>query len=86
VNATKKQTPRANTRANAAAREAVIAEYLKALKLPAFAAEYPELVRQAREKAVGTTRTSSGNCWRWKCALVKRAPPKGASRRPAFQT
>jgi DNA replication protein DnaC len=36
-------------RANAAAREAVIAEYLKALKLPAFATEYPALVRQATE-------------------------------------
>lgn len=34
---------------NAAAREAVIAEYLKALKLPAFATEYQGLVRQARE-------------------------------------
>ena len=40
-----KQMPRAN----AAAREAVIAEYLKALKLPAFATEYPGLVRQARQ-------------------------------------
>ena len=40
-----KQMPRAN----AAAREAVIAEYLKALKLPAFATEYPALVRQATE-------------------------------------
>lgn len=36
-------------RVNAAAREAVIAEYLKALKLPAFAAEYKGLVRQARD-------------------------------------
>ena len=36
-------------RTNAAAREAVIAEYLKALKLPAFAVEYPALVRQARD-------------------------------------
>jgi DNA replication protein DnaC len=36
-------------RVNAAAREAVIAEYLKALKLPAFATEYQGLVRQARE-------------------------------------
>src|SRR5215210_4158710 len=36
-------------RVNAAAREAVIGEYLKALKLPAFATEYPGLVRQARE-------------------------------------
>ncbi len=36
-------------RANAAAREAVIAEYLKALKLPAFASEYRGLVRQARD-------------------------------------
>lgn len=35
--------------ANAAAREAVIAEYLKGLKLPAFAAEYAALARQARE-------------------------------------
>jgi DNA replication protein DnaC len=40
-----KQMPRVN----AAAREAVIAEYLKALKLPAFAAEYRGLVRQARD-------------------------------------
>ncbi len=38
-------------RANVAAREAVIAEYLKALKLPAFAAEYEGLVRQARDGA-----------------------------------
>jgi hypothetical protein len=36
-------------RANAAAREAVIAEYLRALKLPAFASEYQGLVRQARD-------------------------------------
>lgn len=36
-------------RVNAAARTAVIAEYLKALKLPAFASEYQGLVRQARE-------------------------------------
>ena len=35
--------------ANAAAREAVISEYLKALKLPAFAAEYQGLARQARD-------------------------------------
>ena len=40
-----KQMPRAN----AAAREAVIVEYLKALKLPAFAIEYQGLVRQARD-------------------------------------
>ena len=46
MNATpNKQTPRANV----AAREAVIAEYLKALKLPAFATEYAALVRRARE-------------------------------------
>jgi DNA replication protein DnaC len=42
---TAKQMPRAN----AAAREAVITEYTKALKLPAFAVEYQGLVRQARE-------------------------------------
>jgi DNA replication protein DnaC len=36
-------------RTNAAAREAVISEYLKALKLPAFATEYRGLVRQARD-------------------------------------
>jgi DNA replication protein DnaC len=36
-------------RANVAAREAVITEYLKALKLPAFATEYAALVRRARE-------------------------------------
>ena len=36
-------------RVNAAARAAVIAEYLKALKLPAFATEYQGLVRQARD-------------------------------------
>lgn len=36
-------------RANAAAREAVIGEYLKSLKLPAFATEYQALVRQARD-------------------------------------
>jgi DNA replication protein DnaC len=36
-------------KANAAAREAVIDEYLKSLKLPAFAAEYKGLVRQARD-------------------------------------
>jgi DNA replication protein DnaC len=35
-------------RTNAAVREAVILEYLKALKLPAFAAEYRGLARQAR--------------------------------------
>lgn len=35
--------------ANVAAREAVIAEYLKALKLPGFASEYEGLVRQASE-------------------------------------
>jgi DNA replication protein DnaC len=34
---------------NAAAREAVIGEYTKALKLPAFAAEYQGLVRQATD-------------------------------------
>src|SRR5918994_4223116 len=39
------ESPRANT----AARAAVISEYLKALKLPAFAAEYEGLVRQARD-------------------------------------
>lgn len=36
-------------RVNAAARAAVIAEYHKALKLPAFATEYQGLVRQARD-------------------------------------
>jgi DNA replication protein DnaC len=36
-------------RVNAAAREAVISEYLKALRLPAFAAEYRGLVRQATD-------------------------------------
>ena len=36
-------------RVNAAARAAVIAEYLKALKLPAFATEYQGLARQARD-------------------------------------
>jgi DNA replication protein DnaC len=41
-----KEMPR---RANAAARQAVIAEYLRALKLPAFASEYQGLVRQARD-------------------------------------
>ncbi len=35
--------------ANATAREAVIEEYLKALKLPAFAASYRGLVRQAND-------------------------------------
>jgi DNA replication protein DnaC len=39
------ESPRANT----AARAAVISEYLKALKLPAFAGEYEGLVRQARD-------------------------------------
>lgn len=39
------ESPRANT----AARAAVICEYLKALKLPAFAGEYEGLVRQARD-------------------------------------
>jgi DNA replication protein DnaC len=34
---------------NPAARAAVISEYLKALKLPAFAAEYQSLARQAKE-------------------------------------
>ncbi len=37
------------SRTNASAREAVISEHLKALKLPAFAAEYPGLVRQATD-------------------------------------
>jgi DNA replication protein DnaC len=46
---TKAQVPRAN----AAAREAVIAEYLKALKLPAFATEYHGLARQARDGGWG---------------------------------
>jgi DNA replication protein DnaC len=41
-----KQRPQ---RANVAARAAVIDEYLKALKLPAFASEYQGLVRQARD-------------------------------------
>jgi DNA replication protein DnaC len=36
-------------RVNAATREAVIGEYLKALKLPGFAAEYRGLVRQATD-------------------------------------
>lgn len=36
-------------RTNPAAREAVISEYLKALKLPAFASEYQGLVRQASD-------------------------------------
>jgi DNA replication protein DnaC len=36
-------------RVNKVAREAVIAEYLKALKLPAFATEYQGLARQARD-------------------------------------
>jgi len=35
--------------ANAAAREAVISEHLKALKLPTFAAEYAALARRARD-------------------------------------
>lgn len=39
----------ANATANAAAREAVIEEHLKALKLPAFAASYRTLVRQAND-------------------------------------
>src|SRR5215207_6958579 len=39
------ESPRANT----AARAAVISEYLKALKVPAFAGEYEGLVRQARD-------------------------------------
>ena len=67
------ESPRANT----AARAAVISEYLKALKLPAFAGEYEGLVRQAGvahpvepeaavrlETAAGTTKTSSGSFWR----------------------
>ena len=76
MNATK-QTPRSNTKANAAAREAVIAEYLKALKLPAFATEYPGLVRQATEGG-WDYEDFSGNYWRWNFALVKSAPLKGA--------
>jgi DNA replication protein DnaC len=47
--ATEQMPKKSMPRANAAAREAVISEYLKALKLPAFAAEYPGLVRQACE-------------------------------------
>jgi DNA replication protein DnaC len=52
------QTPRttsaagstaAGATANATAREAVIGEYLKALKLPAFAASYRGLVRRAND-------------------------------------
>jgi DNA replication protein DnaC len=35
--------------ANATAREAMIEEYLKALKLPGFAASYQGLARQARD-------------------------------------
>lgn len=42
-------TTAASTNGNAAAREAVIEAYLKALKLPAFAAEYRGLVRQAND-------------------------------------
>ncbi len=45
MTATNKKMPQVNT----AAREAVISEYLKALKLPAFAAEYQGLARQARD-------------------------------------
>jgi DNA replication protein DnaC len=43
------ETAKRMPRANAAAREAVITDYTKALKLPAVAAEYQGLVRQARE-------------------------------------
>lgn len=42
-------TTAASAMANATAREAVIEEYLKALKLPAFAASYRGLVRQAND-------------------------------------
>ena len=43
------QNSAASATANATAREAVIEEYLKALKLPAFAACYRGLVRQAND-------------------------------------
>ncbi len=39
----------ANAKANSAAREAVIEEYAKALKLPSFCASYKGLVRQATD-------------------------------------
>lgn len=42
-------TTATSTDANATAREAVIEEYLKALKLPGFAASYRSLARQARD-------------------------------------
>jgi DNA replication protein DnaC len=45
----KRSATKAAPRVNAAAREAVIAEYLKSLKLPAFAAEYQALARRARD-------------------------------------
>lgn len=45
----KQTTSAAGADANATAREAVIEEYLKVLKLPAFAASYQGLARQARD-------------------------------------
>jgi hypothetical protein len=68
---------------NAAAREAVISEYLKALKLPAFAAEYRGLVRQAREGGWDYEDFLRESCWRWSFAPARSAPRRDASRRPA---
>lgn len=44
-----RMTSAATTDANVTAREAVIGEYLKSLKLPGFAASYQGLARQARD-------------------------------------
>ncbi len=49
MNQTQQTASTASSTANATAREAVIEEYLKALKLPAFAASYRGLVRQAND-------------------------------------
>lgn len=49
VSQTPRQSPAASANTNAPVREAVIEEYLKALKLPAFAGEYRGLVRRAND-------------------------------------
>jgi hypothetical protein len=68
-------------RTNAAARELVIAEYLKALRLPTFATEYLGLVRQVREGGwnyEGFLR----ELLEMELRFVKCAPPKVSHRGP----
>lgn len=85
MNATE-QTPRTSTRSNAAATEAVIAEYLKALKLPAFATEYPGLVRQATEGGWDYDDFLRELLEMELRSREERTAPRGTSRRPAFRT